>query len=140
MTAVVKALYDTNILLYAVDTAPASATKRAKAIELMQATDYGVSAQVLAEFFYNATRKLPTPLPAPLAQEFIASLVTDQAVVPIDVELVLAGIALAQRYQLSYWDGAILAAAQRLGATVVYSEDLSHGQTYGSVLVINPFR
>jgi predicted nucleic acid-binding protein len=35
MTAVVNALYDTNILLYAVDNAPASATKRAKAIELM---------------------------------------------------------------------------------------------------------
>jgi predicted nucleic acid-binding protein len=58
---------------------------------------------------------------------------------PIEAELVLAGIALAQRYQLSYWDGAILAAAQRLGATVVDSEDLSHGQAYGSVLVINPF-
>jgi hypothetical protein len=62
MTAVVNALYDTNILLYAVDTAPASATKRAKAIELMLATDYGVSAQVLAEFFSKATRKLPTPV------------------------------------------------------------------------------
>jgi predicted nucleic acid-binding protein len=38
-----------------------------------------------------------------------------------------------------YYDAALLAAAERLGASIFYSEDLSHRQTYGSVTVINPF-
>ena len=58
---------------------------------------------------------------------------------PVTPEVVLAGIDNARRYQISYWDGAIIAAAERLGARIVYSEDLNHGQTYGSVRVENPF-
>ena len=58
----------------------------------------------------------------------------------IDAGLVKRGAAISARYQISYWDGAILAAAEALGAPVLYSEDLSHGQTYGSVKVVNPFK
>ncbi|PAQ06083.1 hypothetical protein [Mesorhizobium temperatum] len=36
--------------------------------------------------------------------------------------------------------GAIIAAAERLGVKTLYTEDLNHGQTYGSVVAINPFR
>ncbi|MGH9483108.1 MAG: hypothetical protein ACRD1L_13550 [Terriglobales bacterium] len=43
------------------------------------------------------------------------------------------------RYAVSYWDAAILAAAEALGAHTVYSEDLNHGQRYGQVRVLNPF-
>jgi predicted nucleic acid-binding protein len=32
-----------------------------------------------------------------------------------------------------------IAAAQECGANVLYSEDLSDGQIYGSVQVVNPF-
>ena len=51
----------------------------------------------------------------------------------------LRASALARRHQISYWDAAILAAAEKLGAATVYSEALTHGETYGSVTVINPF-
>ena len=44
-----------------------------------------------------------------------------------------------ERYQISFWDALILA-AESGGAGVVYTEDLNHGQRYGSVLVQNPFR
>jgi len=44
------------------------------------------------------------------------------------------------RYGLSYWDGATVAAAEALGAKTLYSEDLNHGQQYGTVRVCNPFR
>ena len=42
-------------------------------------------------------------------------------------------------YQVSYWDGAILAASEALGAATLYSEDVNPGQQYGSVQVRNPF-
>ncbi|WP_245435947.1 hypothetical protein [Mesorhizobium tamadayense] len=45
-----------------------------------------------------------------------------------------------QHYEISYWDGAIIAAAERLGVKTLYTEDLNHGQAYGSVVAINPFR
>jgi predicted nucleic acid-binding protein len=43
------------------------------------------------------------------------------------------------RYQISYSDAAIIAAAQHLGCEIIYSEDLSDGQNYGGVIVRNPF-
>jgi len=46
----------------------------------------------------------------------------------------------SERFAISYWDGAILAAAAALGAHTVYSEDLNDGQLYGLVRVVNPFR
>ncbi|MCY3956818.1 MAG: hypothetical protein OXG65_00810 [Chloroflexi bacterium] len=49
-------------------------------------------------------------------------------------------VAISQRFGISYWDGAILAAARALGCDAVYSEDLSSEQDYDGVRVINPFR
>jgi predicted nucleic acid-binding protein len=46
---------------------------------------------------------------------------------------------LSNRFQTSYWDAAILAAAQELGCHTLYSEDFNHGQDYDGVRVINPF-
>ena len=59
--------------------------------------------------------------------------------VVLDVPMIIEGVALSQRYRINYWDGAILAACHRCGADVLYSEDMSHDQVYGSVRVINPF-
>ena len=100
--------------------------------------DAGLSAQVLAEF-YTAAQK---PAGAGLTGEEAAAWVERLAVFPcveIDARLVGHAISLSQRFRISYWDAAILAAAERLGAETVYSEDLSHGQTYGAVRVVNPF-
>jgi predicted nucleic acid-binding protein len=48
-------------------------------------------------------------------------------------------VGLSERFTISYWDAAILAAAEALGSRIVYSEDLNDGQQYGEVRVINPF-
>jgi predicted nucleic acid-binding protein len=62
-----------------------------------------------------------------------------QPCVVVDLPLIQAAIALSQCYRINYWDGAILAAAERLGAETVYTEDLNHWQSYGAVRVLNPF-
>jgi predicted nucleic acid-binding protein len=56
----------------------------------------------------------------------------DLPIVAIDADLVLESIALKQEHQLSCWDAAIIAAAQRLGANTIYSEDLADERQYGS--------
>ena len=57
----------------------------------------------------------------------------------ITVELFDRATQMKQRFGLSYWDAAILAAARMLGCDAIYSEDLSEGQSYDGVVVINPF-
>jgi hypothetical protein len=52
---------------------------------------------------------------------------------------VLLGIDLAEKYRSSFWDALIVQAAETAGASILYSEDMSNGQTYGSVQVMNPF-
>jgi predicted nucleic acid-binding protein len=129
---------DTNVLLYAISSSRAEAAKARRARRLLDTEDFGLSAQVLSEFFVNATRKIATPLSDLQALEFI-EIIAQASVVPFDAGLVTEAIAYKQRLELSYWDAAIVAAAHRLGARTLYTEDLNHGQLYGSVKVLNPF-
>jgi predicted nucleic acid-binding protein len=130
---------DSNVLLYACSTAPDDVTKRQIAENLMLDGPFALSAQVLQEFVVNALRKPGLGINEGNidATLQLASLVRVQAVTR---ELVLAAVALRRRYQLSQWDATILAAAKELGCEIVYSEDMNHGQDYGGVRVINPFR
>jgi predicted nucleic acid-binding protein len=59
-------------------------------------------------------------------------------VVVNDGDAVLAALDLEDRYQVSFWDALVIHAAQVAGAEVLYSEDLSDGQRYGDVRVVNP--
>ena len=56
-----------------------------------------------------------------------------------DGAAVLEAVDASHRYRLSLWDALIVVAARRGEASVLYSEDLDHGQTFGSVQVLNPF-
>ena len=129
---------DTNVIVYAVDTTHGAAHKRMMARKIIRAGDFGVSAQVVQEFYVTATKKLKRPLSIASAARFVEQLLRADFV-GLDASLIKLGIAHSRRYQISYWDGAIIAAAEALGATTLYSEDLNHGQSYGSVRVLNPF-
>lgn len=135
----VEAVLDTNVLVYAASTAPAEAAKAKVAEALLGTGKVGISGQVLQEFFVTVTRKGAVPMTADEALDWIETL-EDLPCVPVDPPLVRLGIDIARRYQISYWDAAVVAATQRLGAPILYTEDLNHGQTYGSVRVVNPFQ
>ena len=104
----------------------------------MVGAKFGVSTQVIQEFYANAIRKGPLPLTPEVAIKWVSEL-ERQECVTVDKTLIRIAIQLSWRYRINYWDGAILAAAERLGAEIVYTEDLNHGQSYGPVRVINPF-
>lgn len=137
MTAGVDLFLDSNVLLYAAGGKAEAPEKHERALEILM-MNFGLSSQVLAEFYVNATRKGPQPLSPDAARQWVSQLAKKPCQV-IDNAVVSSGIAISQRYQTSYWDGAILAAAKRLGAGTVFSEDMNHGQDYGGVQVINPF-
>ncbi len=130
---------DTNVLIYAVSAAPEERDKRRAAHDLLYREDLALSVQVLQEFYHQATRSSrPHPLTHAQALRFIEVL-EHFPVQEITFDLFLAAVAISRRFQLSYWDGAILAAARACGCDIVYSEDLSAEQDYGGLRVINPF-
>jgi predicted nucleic acid-binding protein len=129
---------DTNVLIYAAAGRKDEPRKQAIARRLVAETEFGVSAQTLAEFYVAVARKVALTLPLDEIDGWIEGL-SQRPFVAVDQDIVRAGIYLSRRYDLKYYDAALLAAAERLGATTFYTEDLNHGQLYGSVRAINPF-
>lgn len=126
------------MLIYAVAGKQNEARKHDIAIDLFRKAKFGVSGQILAEFAAVLDRKFRDVVDATSTDRWLEAL-SCFPLVPVDAALVQSGIVYARRYQITYYDAAVIAAAERLGAPVLYTEDLNHGQVYGAVKVINPF-
>ncbi|HLB87068.1 MAG TPA: PIN domain-containing protein [Terriglobales bacterium] len=136
-----KYFLDTNILVYAHDRSAGAKHKRARAVvEQLWHSGQGVlSTQVLQELCVNLRRKATRPLPIEETRRLIQDYLSWEVVVNSPGSVVQA-LDLEARYRISFWDALILHAAEMAGATVLYSEDLAAGQSYGSIRVINPLR
>lgn len=133
-----KVFFDTNVLVYAAMGAGKDEPKRKRALELIDSEDFATSAQVLQEFYVTVVKKAARPLTANEAIMWIEQWLAFPCL-SIEPQLVQIAIEVSERFSISYWDAAILAAAEALGSHTVFSEDLSDGQSYGRVRVINPF-
>lgn len=130
---------DTNILLYAISRDPQERHKAERARGILAERNLALSVQVLQEFYVQATREGRTD---PLSHEQATKLVESFLRFPlaeVSRQVMLAAIATHARFQISYWDAAILEAARSIGCDTVLSEDLSDGQDYAGVRVQNPF-
>ncbi len=134
----VECFLDTNILLYAASKNQMHLTKKKIAIKLIAEKKFGLSAQVLQEFYANATKKIGFYMKPERALAWIEKL-DEFECLSVDSGLVKTAALISERFRISYWDGAIIAAAEALGAETLYTEDLNHKQAYGPVTVINPF-
>tara|TARA_R110002049_G_scaffold90442_1_gene226728 strand:- start:415 stop:828 length:414 start_codon:yes stop_codon:yes gene_type:complete len=130
---------DSNILLYAGSHAPEDAVKKHQAGQLLASLDFCLSSQVIQEYISNALRKKALGISQDQIEAVIQCL-GDVTVQPVTYELIVQAWQLRRRYQLSHWDSTIIAAAQALGCTMLYSEDLTHGQDFDGIRVVNPFR
>lgn len=134
-----ESFFDTNILVYAAYPKAGEEWKRIIAADLLMEESYAISTQVLIEFINSTTQKRKPGLPLDAVREWL----TDFRAAPVigaDDVLVMDGLNMAERYKIDFFDGLIIAAANRAGAKKLYSEDLNHGQKYGAVKVINPFK
>jgi len=133
-----KAFLDTNVLLYT--RSAADPGKQARALQLFHdcaaSGSILLSTQVVQEFFAAGIRKL-TLSRRELGQATAALL--ELPMVLIGPPHISKAMEYEERYQVSFWDALILAAAESGGAEVLYTEELNHGQQYGTVLVRNPF-
>ena len=130
--------FDTNVLVYVFDRAEALKQMRAQDLvtEHMGRRDMVLSTQVLQELYVTLTRK--KQLGAADALEVVTTFAQER-IVPASADLVLRGLALGQRRQLSAWDALILQAALDAGCETLFSEDFSAGARFDDLLVVNPF-
>lgn len=129
---------DTNILVYAHDLDAGVKHLKAKTeiVRLWRAERRPwLSVQVLQEFFVNLRRQ---GVPFDTAEDIIHNYANWQ-VVNNTVELLYEGMRCARNWNLSLWDGLIIAAAVKSGAEILLSEDFNPGQNYHGLKVVNPF-
>ncbi len=133
-----RCFVDTNLIIYANSKSePDKQLVAARLVgELLGDGRCVISTQVLNEYAATALGKLKQP------EEAVAHQLRrlEQAeVVTVTPEIIRRAVELRNRYRINYWDAAILAAAERAGCDILYTEDLNHGQVYGTVRVNNPF-
>ena len=133
-----EVMLDSNVLVYALSDAPPERKKRNLAAALLAEQDFGTSYQVLMETWVVATRKMAKPVPEQKVAVFLDRVLAFPCV-PGAADLYRQAFRLSRRYEIHPYDAAIVAAAQELGAHTLYSEDLSDGQEYDGVKVLNPF-
>jgi predicted nucleic acid-binding protein len=137
-----RVFLDTNIFIYAIDTSPPQSIKRDKARNLIREhieMESGViSIQVLQAFFVGSTSRIPSPLSAEDALEFIQYISAFDMVIP-SVEMVIAAIGLHQKHRFSFWDAMIIQSAMVADCNLLFSEDLQPGFQLGSLTIKNPF-
>ena len=134
-----RAFFDTNILLYIYSDTEPDKQKRARELYREQALSGAIliSTQVIQEFHVAAIRKLVMPRPTVHA---LTEALFELPLVIVTPTHIRSAMDNELRYQISFWDGLILAAAEAGSAEVLYTEDLNDGQQYGRILVRNPFR
>lgn len=131
---------DTNIVVYAHDkTAGAKhITARNIILDLWENKRGCLSIQVMQEFYVAVTQKVAKPMDYTTATRIIRDLSFWQVHEPKARDIINA-IDLQQRYRISFWDAMIITSAVQLGCSMIWSEDLNHGQVYEGVKLLNPF-
>jgi predicted nucleic acid-binding protein len=134
-----KSFVDTNILVYAHDVTATLKNERARAlVENLWATGCGViSTQVLQELCVSLRKKVAKPLSMEETRNLIEDY-SDWEIVVNTHDSIIEALKLESRYHISFWDALVVHAAEHSGAEILYSEDLSEAQIYGSVRVVNP--
>ncbi|MGI8741547.1 MAG: PIN domain-containing protein [Bryobacteraceae bacterium] len=129
---------DTNVLVYAHD--GGAGTKHLKSVELLarlfEDDNGALSVQVLSEFYNAATKKLS--MKSAEAEAAIGDLGGWLIHRPGHADVVKA-CRLHRRYGIAWWDAMVLNSSIELDSSILWSEDLNHGQHYGTVTVRNPF-
>lgn len=132
---------DTNVLVYARDASEPTKQPIARTWldRLWRERNGRLSYQVLHEFYVTTTGKLDPGLTPEEAREEVRAFLAWRPL-PHDRAALERAWNVQDRYGFSFWDAAIVAAAQFSDCRVLLTEDLQDGQDLDGVLVVDPFR
>jgi predicted nucleic acid-binding protein len=136
-----KFFLDTNILVYTFDDGDPGKKDRARALvaEALAESRGAISYQVIQEFLNAALRKFSKPLTAADAERYFTIVLEPLCTVFASVELFHQALDISGRWKYTFYDSLIIASALQAGCSVLYSEDLQHGQKIGGLRILNPF-
>jgi predicted nucleic acid-binding protein len=132
---------DTNIFVCSFDlTAPAKARKATQLIRKALTTQKGVvSYQVVQEFFNVALRRFARPMQSTDAEQYLSTVFRPLLAVHSSQALYAEALHLHAQSGLSWYDSLIVSAAIQARCDLLLTEDLHHGQRFGSLRITNPF-
>ena len=133
-----KIFIDTNLIVYANDRREPEKQRQAIELvkELMSSGRGVISSQVLQEYANTALTKLHQDHAIVLRQ---LTLLESFEVVLLKPVLIRRAIEIRSSYGISFWNSCIISAAESAGCDSIYSEDLSSGQYYSGIKLVNPF-
>jgi len=132
---------DTNIFVYSFDqTAPAKARKAAQLIRKALTTQKGViSYQVVQEFFNVALRRFSQPMRTADAEQYLSTVFRPLLGVHSSPALYAEALHLHAQSGSSWYDSLVVVSAIQARCDLLYTEDLQHGQRFGTLRIENPF-
>lgn len=130
-----SAFFDTNVLIYAF----AGNDVRVEVAERLLNAGGVISVQILNETANTLRGKLKFTWPR-VGQIIEVILENCPAPQPITLETHRSALRICERYGYSVYDGLVIAAALEAHCSILYSEDMQHGQTVESLRIVNPFR
>ncbi len=132
---------DTNIFVYSFDAKSAGKARRAKQLVLQAITSRKgtISFQVVQEFFNLAIRKFEQPMTIAEAEQYLNAVFRPLWHVQSSPSLISQALQLCGKHRLSWYDSLIVASALESQCSILYSEDLQHGQRFGELQIKNPF-
>jgi predicted nucleic acid-binding protein len=128
-----KFFADSNIFIYLLT----DDDEKARKAEVLLETGPTISVQVLNEIVAVARRKYK--LDWSVVETILMPIRAVCEIVPITEDTHVRAVAMAKVAKIGIYDANIIAAAELAGCDVLYTEDLSHGQRIGSVVICNPF-
>ena len=133
---------DTNIFVYAVDSRDARKRDIAEVLirDALVSNSGCTSFQVVQEWLNTVTRKAELTMPMAAAQAYLDTVLAPLCNVFASIALYRRAVELQARWQFSFYDALIVAAALNTGCKHLLSEDLQHGQRVESLVIENPFR
>ena len=136
-----ETFFDTNILVYMIDTADAAKQNAAGAlVRSSMASEAGcISWQVVQEFLNVATHKLKPGLSASLTQEYFDEFLVPLCTVWPSAPIFLRALDIKSKHKLHFYDSLIVSGALEAGCKTLYSEDLQAGRKFGDLKIVNPF-
>jgi predicted nucleic acid-binding protein len=132
---------DTNIFVYSFDpTAPAKLQKAVNLIHEGLTTQKGIiSYQVVQEFFNVALKRFSQPMQPSDAEQYLRTVLYPLLSVHSSQALFAGALRLQDLSRISWYDSLIVSSALQAGCEILYSEDMQHGQYFGSLRIVNPF-
>lgn len=132
--------FDTNIVVYSLGFDDTEKTRTAQMLMRFHAArgTLCLSTQVLLETYNTVTRKIRQKA-TPMDGRHAVSLLAEFRVHTVDLATIQRAIDISLLHQVSLWDALLVASASALGAALIYTEDLNHGQVIEGVRVMNPF-